>query len=734
MFMNASRTKWQIVLSHTCTYFNFLNLALAALIIISGQYKHMLFMGIVILNSLIGIVQELKVKQLIDKLSVITATKAKLVTQNGIREIPVEEIKTGNVLRIAIGDQIVADSAVMSSDGLEVNESLLTGESVPVHKKSGDTLFSGTHIVAGSGTCKVIHTGEENYATRLVTKAKTKKRASSEMQDAIKKIIKYVSFAIIPIGTVLFLIQHLRVGNNISTSLVSTVAGVLGMIPEGLVLLTSISFILGVGRLAKKRALVQEMEAIEALARVNVLCLDKTGTITTGELCVDNIHLFSPDGTPSEQPLSSETLHVQKILRNLVYSFDEDNATSEALKRYLSKNSKSDSTTEYNEVMDSVPFSSRRKFMGITLAHTSYVLGAPDFLTKEPSVLSRAEDWGKQGLRVLLLASCDTLADSPEKLTGVKPIALITLTDRIKENAPDIFRFFAEQGVDVKIISGDNPATVSAVGVGAGIPQARHFIDATSLEGKSPDELADTVSRYTVYGRVSPEMKQSLIKAYQKNGKTVGMVGDGVNDVLALKDADCGIAMANGADAARQSAHIVLLDSDFASMQDIVKEGRTIIANIERVSALYLTKTIYSILLCVIFIILGKSYPFIPIQLSLIGATAIGIPSFLLTLEQNGEVTSTGFLRHVLHISLPAALLLTGVLVTIQFVAAPLGLDALLVSTLNLIAGGIVSLSVVVRVCLPMNRRRLALCIGITILFFGAMLLMPDLFDICQLM
>ena len=231
--MNASRTKWQIVLSHTCTYFNFLNLALAALIIISGQYKHMLFMGIVILNSLIGIVQELKVKQLIDKLSVITATKAKLVTQNGIREIPVEEIKTGNVLRIAIGDQIVADSAVMSSDGLEVNESLLTGESVPVHKKSGDTLFSGTHIVAGSGTCKVIHTGEENYATRLVTKAKTKKRASSEMQDAIKKIIKYVSFAIIPIGTVLFLIQHLRVGNNISNSLVSTVAGVLGMIPEG---------------------------------------------------------------------------------------------------------------------------------------------------------------------------------------------------------------------------------------------------------------------------------------------------------------------------------------------------------------------------------------------------------------------------------------------------------------------------------------------------------------------
>lgn len=725
------QSKLQIILSHTCTYFNFLNMALALLVIISGQYKHMLFMGIVIFNSLIGIVQELKVKKLIDQLSVITATKARLVTENGIREIPLEDIRVGHVLRIVVGDQIVSDSTILTSDGLEVNESLLTGESVPVHKNPGDPLFSGSHIVAGSASCKVVHIGADNYATQLVQKAKTKKRASSEMQNAIKKIIRIVSYAIIPVGALLFYIQYFRVGANLSNSLVSTTAGVLGMIPEGLVLLTSISFILGVGRLAGKHALVQEMEAIEALARVNVLCLDKTGTITTGNLSVEEI-LPLPENGGTE--LSEEK--TCSILHSVVYAFTEDNATSSALKAYLSAYSSLKPLAENKEnITDSIPFSSRRKFMGISVKNSgSYVLGAPDFLTKSESVLQRAEQFEKQGLRVLLLASCKELADSPDKLSDIEPLALIILTDQIKENAPEIFRFFEDQSVDIKIISGDNPATVSAVGVRAGLPQAEHYIDATELEGRTEEEIAGMVSRHTVFGRVSPEMKQTIIKAFQKNEKTVGMVGDGVNDVLALKDADCGIAMANGADAARQSAHIVLLDSDFASMPDIVKEGRTIIANIERVSALYLTKTIYSILLCVIFIILGKTYPFIPIQLTLIGATAIGIPSFLLTLEQHSTAASSGFLRHVMRISLPGALLLTALLVTIQFTAAPLGLDRLMVSTLNLLTGGIISLGIVAIVCRPMNKRRLALCIGVTLLFVGGMLLMPRLFDIYPLL
>lgn len=718
--MQASRTKGQIIRSHTITYFNILNFILAGLIILSGQYKNMLFMGIVISNSLIGIIQELKVKKLIDALSVITATRAKRIEGNGIREIPIEDLRTGDRIRICAGDQMVADCTVCLSEGLEVNESLLTGESLPVVKKTGDPLYSGSFIVAGSGTSEVIHTGEENYATQLVKKAQTKKRATSEMQDAIRTIIKYVSYALIPIGILLFGIQRFRVGENLSDSLVNTVAGVLGMIPEGLVLLTSVSFILGVGRLARKKALVQEMEAIEALARVNVLCLDKTGTITTGDLKVEEV-------IPLDH---QENSLLPAIMNSLAFAFAEGNATTYALQAYFTDHSP-------YVIIDKLPFSSQRKYMGITFSEKgSYILGAPDFLTQNEELLQRTAGYARQGMRVLLLASCTELPrtreDLADMLPSVNPVGLIVLSDCIKEDARDTFAFFARQGVDIKIISGDNAATVSSVGVRAGVAGAEACIDAVRLP-EDPSQLQKEVTRYTVFGRVSPEMKQRILQAYQANGKIVGMVGDGVNDVLALKDADCGIAMAKGADAAKQSAHIVLLDSDFSCMKDIVKEGRTVIANIERVSALYLTKTIYSILLCLIFIILGKTYPFIPIQLSLIGATAIGIPSFLLALEQQEGVTTTGFLRHVLRISLPGALTLTATLVAIQFLAGAFHGSHALISTLNLLAGGIISLLVVVRVCRPMTRSRLIICIGITILFAGAFFLFPSFFGVLPL-
>lgn len=709
--MNTSRTKGQIILSHTVTYFNFLNLVLAGLVILSGQYKNMLFMGVVIANALIGIIQELRVKRLIDALSVITATKVKIVRGEAVDLVPIEELHTGDIIEISTGDQLVADCVVTASSGLELNESLLTGESVPVFKKKGDSLLSGTFVTAGTGRAEVLHVGTDNYASQLVAKARTKKRATSEMQNGIKKIIRYVSYALFPIGLLLFYIQRYEVGADLSNSLVSTVAGVLGMIPEGLVLLTSVSFILGVGRLARKKALVQEMEAIEALARVNVLCLDKTGTITTGRLTVDSILPLShyADST------------IETIMNGFVFAFPETNATTDALQEYFKD-------TKPYEIMDTLPFSSRRKYMGVTFADAgSFVLGATDFLCQDLSVIKTAERYEKQGYRVLLLASCDSLSTTREELSGITPYALFILSDEIKEDAPETFRFFSSQGVDIKIISGDSAATVSAVGLRAGVKGAGHYIDATKLPNDFT-ALCEKVNDYTIFGRVSPEQKQQLVKALQHNGKIVGMVGDGVNDVLALKDSDCGIAMANGSDAARQTAHIVLLDSDFSSMKNIVKEGRTVIANIERVSALYLTKTIYSILLCILFIILQKNYPFIPIQLSLIGATAIGLPSFLLTLEQNDKVTTGGFFRHVLRISLPAALILTAILLCIQFLAGPLKLTPLMISTLNLLTGGIVSLSVVALVCRPFTKRRAALCIGITILFFGAVLLMPDFF------
>lgn len=711
----TTRTKAQIIRSHTLTYFNLLNLILAVLVLISGQYKNMLFLGIVISNSLIGIIQELKVKSLIDQLSVITATKAKRLNGSKIEEIPIEQIHVNDCLQVSIGDQIVADGVALTSEGLEVNESLLTGESVPVLKKPGDSLYSGSFVVAGAGTSKVQHTGEENYATQLVKKAQTKRRATSEMQDSIKKIIRYVSYAIIPIGIALFCIQYYRANNTFSNSLVSTVAGVLGMIPEGLVLLTSVSFILGVGRLARKKALVQEMEAIEALARVNVLCLDKTGTITTGDLTVEKI-------IQKEASLKE----IQDIMGCLAFAFTETNATTKALQRYFSQNNK------WN-ITDQVPFSSSRKFMGISTEKTSYLLGAPEFLSSDTTLLKEAEHYSQQGLRVLLLCTSPLLYRSPKEVQHITPLAFLVLADCVKKDAQDTFLYFAKQGVNVKVISGDNPATVSYVAKQAGIPQAEYYIDATTLPD-DPHKLQDAVEKYTVFGRVSPEQKQAIIKAYQANKKIVGMVGDGINDVLALKDADCGIAMANGAAAAKQAAHIVLLDFDFSSMPNIAKEGRTIIANIERVSALYLTKTIYSVLLCIIFIIIGKSYPFIPIQLSLIGATAIGIPSFILALEHQEEVTSSGFLRHVLRISLPCAITLVATLCGIQICQALFGFSDLLVQTLNLLAGGIISLTVVGVVCRPWNKWRVTLLFVISLIFACAILFFPEFFSILPIL
>ena len=708
----TSRTISQIVRAHTLTYFNLLNVILAGFIILSGQYKNMLFMGIVISNSLIGIIQECKVKSLIDKLSVITATKARKLTADGtITEIPIESLAVSDTIHIMTGDQIVADGEVLTSDGLEVNESHLTGESVPVFKKPGDFLYSGSFIVAGSGTAKVLKSVEDSYAAELTKKAQTKRRATSEMQDAIKRIIRYVSFAIVPIGAALFCIQYFRANDTLSNALVSTVAGVLGMIPEGLVLLTSVSFILGVGRLARKKALVQEMEAIEALARVDVLCLDKTGTITTGELTVDEVIPFGVD---------KEMIH--DIMGTLVYAFTETNATSTALQAFFKE-------TDTYSVTDSVPFSSRRKFMGIQTKDKCFLLGAPDYLTKDDEILKKAATYSNEGLRVLLLGSCQKLYKDAKEIEEFTPLSLIVLSDCVKEDALDTFAFFAKQGVAVKVISGDDPVTVSYIARLAGIPGADAYIDAGTLPDDI-DELCKIAPKYSVFGRVTPEKKQALVHAFQNAGHVVGMVGDGINDVLALKDADCGIAMANGADAAKQCAHIVLMDSNFASMENIVKEGRT---TIERVSALYLTKTIYSVLLCTIFIIIGKSYPFIPIQLSLIGATAIGIPSFFLALEKHEEPTTTGFLRHVLRISLPAALILCVGICAIQFLSLRFGFTTAFHQTLNLLAGGVVSLGVVARVCHPWTKRRTLLFTLMTIIFVCAILVAPHFFGVLSL-
>lgn len=709
----VSRSTRQIFFSHIFTYFNFLNLLLAALILSTGQVKNMLFMGIVISNAAIGIIQECKVKKLIDSISVIHQSTIKKLTNKGMVELKASEIAVGDLILLQNGDQLVADGIIEATYGLEINESLLTGEARPILKNRGDTAYSGSFVVAGKGHCRITAINENSYASKLVQKAQTKRRATSEMQMAIKKIIKYVSFALIPIGTALYFVQRFSERASHSSAIIGTVAGVIGMIPEGLVLLTSVSFTIGVGRLARKRALVQEMEAIEALARINILCCDKTGTITTGELEVAKTLPLAPF-TPEK---------IESVMSAIATVFSDTNATGQALSAYFPPNYR-------KNVVETLPFSSERKYSGIRFTDSgSFVLGAPDILVPESKLLSQCTEYADNGFRVLLLAHVKQLVRQADELQELCPYAMIILSDKIRPDARKTFAFFEHAGVKIKVISGDNPSTVSHIAQKAGLKGAECYIDARELP-EDADELCQIINQYTVFGRVTPEQKQRVIHAFQQSGKTTCMVGDGVNDVLAIKDADCGIAMAEGSSAAKQSAHIVLLDSDFTTMTDIVDEGRTIIANIERVSALYLTKTIYSVLLCTLFIILGQSYPFIPIQLSLIGGTAIGIPSFFLTLERNTRVTSHGFLRHVLRISLPCALLIVTGIGVVNILAPLFGLSNLIVSTANLLIGGAISILVVFFVSFPMNRKRVAICLLVSALFACGVLFFPDFFGI----
>lgn len=695
-----SKTKKQIVISHTITYFNIMNLFLGGLILFSGQFKNLLFLGVVFCNSAIGIIQELKVKSLIDKLSVITALKATVIRDGREKTIPVDKIVTDDVLLVESGDQICTDSIVIECDGIEVNESMLTGESVPVKKKPGDKLFSGSFVVAGSGIGQVEHVGRENYAVQLTEKAKTKKRATSEMQNTIKRIIQVVSVAIIPIGLLLFYSQYQSQEGNIPAAIVGTVAGVIGMIPEGLVLLTSVSFILGIGRLARKRALVQEMEAIEALARVNILCTDKTGTITTGDLEVVKV-LSLKSSSPEE---------VKTVMSEVSFAFDDVNATQTALMNYFAKDSAW-------TAKDKIPFSSVRKYRAVSfVGHGDYVLGAPEFLVSaQDSVLKLVQKYSNEGMRVLLLGRSDRIDSRTDSIGSITPLGIIIISDCIRTDAKDTFAYFAKEGVSIKVISGDNPATVSSIAVKAGLDGGDKYVDATTLP-QDPALLSEEIMKYNVFGRVKPEQKQDFVKAFQSGGNTVAMVGDGVNDVLAIKDADCGIAMAAGSDAAKQAAHIVLLDSDFKCMKDIVREGRMVISNIERVSSLYLTKTIYSILLCLIFILLRRDYPYTPLQLGLISVTAIGIPSFILTLEQTDKATFDGFLKHVLAVSVPGAVAMVVNILVVQILSMLFRFSPEMTYMFSLVSGEIVAMMVVMQVCSPLTLFRKVLimvCIGV---------------------
>ena len=702
----------QIVRDNIVTFFNILNCILAALVISVGSFKNLLFMGVIISNTLIGIIQEIRAKKTIDSLSLITAPKVHAVRAGRECDVPVAGLVLDDVIALSSGNQVPADCIVLEGR-CEADESLLTGESDPIEKGPGDMLLSGSFLVSGKCRGKVDHIGAENYAAKITASAKYMKKPNSEIMTWTNRIIKWIGFCIIPIGMALFYKQVFVSHQAYNKAVVSTVAALIGMIPEGLVLLTSVVLAVGVIRLSRHKALVQELSAIETLARVDTLCLDKTGTITEGCMQVDGVVPLS--GTDPEK--------AKNILAALSSALDDGTPTMNAVKNAFSK--------PPAWVCDKqVAFSSARKWSGASFGNAgSYVLGAGEFILRErfDEIRPQTEKHAKLGKRVLLLAKVTQLSDDGFPIEKATPLALVLLSDKIRKSARKTLEYFSNQGVTLKVISGDNPATVSRIAERAGLRNAGNYVDATTL--KTDAELQAAAERYTVFGRVTPTQKLGLVKALKAKKHTVAMTGDGVNDVPALKESDCSIAMASGSDAARTVSNVVLLDSDFASMPRIVNEGRRCINNLQRSATLFLVKAVFSAMSAVLFIFLCCNYPFQPIQFTLINAVSIGIPSFFLALEPNRERIRGKFSHNVMRNSLPGALTLTINIVALSLVSTFLSFSDPEISTLAVLLTGYTELLVLFKVCFPFTKAHTVLLVSMCTVFTLALLLFPRTFE-----
>ncbi len=628
----------QIILNNIFTFFNIVNFILAFLVLSTGSIKNVLFLGVVVANTAIGSFQEIRSKKTIDKLSLISAPKVNVIRDGNLQTITVSEVVKDDLIMLEIGNQVCADCVVVSGEA-EVDESLLTGESDPVGKKPGDRLMSGSFIVSGNCLAYAEKVGAESYANKIAGEASKTKDQKSEIMKSLNVIVKFISFSLVPVGGLLFWKSFFVEGVSYRNSIVSMVAALTGMIPEGLVLLTSVVFAVSVIRLSKHNTLVQELYCIEALARVDVLCLDKTGTITEGSMQFDG---FVPlDGHDEDE--------MKAAVSSLVTVLNDNNPTYNAL---LTEFGKESSLTAKN----TVPFSSARKWSGAEFeSGKTYLMGAGEFILG--GEFSRykdiAESYAASGSRVLLLASSDNGFDDKGVPENTKAVGLILISDKIRAEAPDTLAYFAEQGVDLKVISGDNAVTVSQIAKKAGLKNAENYIDASTLT--TDEEIKEAVLTHSVFGRVTPEQKYKFVRFLKDEGHTVAMTGDGVNDVLALRESDCSIAMASGSDAARTVSDLVLLDSNFASLPKVVREGRRSINNLQRSASLFLTKTIFSVLLSVLFIFVSTTYPFEPIQMSLISSLTIGIPSFILALEPNKDRIKGRFIVNVIKKAIPSA-------------------------------------------------------------------------------
>ena len=696
----------QILMTNFFTLFNFLNLALALAIFMVHEYKNLLFMGVVICNTLISTIQEIRSKLTVDKLTLLHQQEALVIRDGKEHQIDINSIVLGDIVKLSLGGQIVCDSKVLKGEIL-VNESLITGESEPILKKVGDELLSGSFVISGSAYTKVIHVGEDNYTSKISAEAKYLKKVNSEILNFINKIIKYISIAIIPIGILLFIHQQSISGNTFNAAIVNVVAALIGMIPEGLVLLTSTVLAISVIRLAKYNVLVQEIYCIETLARVDTICLDKTGTITKGQMEVGNIISLN----------LTKMSDIVDALGTISYHMDKDNETMSAIYNKYAKENK-------EKVLEIVPFSSDKKWSGISFEKESYILGAPEIVMQNISSIKKELDKYATNSRVVLLAKSEKKLDNKIP-SDVKPMGLILINDKIRPDARQTLQYFKEEGVDIKLISGDNPITVANVAKKVGLENIKYIDMSTN---KLPFEKL--VEEYNVFGRVKPDEKKKLILTLKALGHTVAMTGDGVNDVLALKEADCSVAMNSGSNAARNVSQLVLLDSNFASMPKVVSEGRRSINNLQRSSSLFLCKTVYASLLALIFLFLAISYPFIPIQLTLISMVTIGIPSFVLALEPNNERINGRILVNVLKKSLPTALTIVSNIIIIVMLPNIIRLSSAEVSTLAVVMTGITGFMLLYRISVPFNHLRRILFIGLISIFSFGVIFLRNLFSL----
>lgn len=682
-----TKTISRIIRDNVFTLFNLLNFGLALAIFAIGSYKNLLFMGIVVCNTLISTIQEIRSKLVIDKLSVITSTKAKVIRNGKIETINNEDIVLDDIILFKSGNQIITDSIIMEGE-VSVNESFITGETELITYKKGDMLKSGSFIVVGNCKAKVEHVSLDNYTNVISKDAKYVKPINSILMNSLNKIIKIISILIVPLGVLLFLNQY-NLDKNLELAVINTVAALIGMIPEGLVLLTSTVLAVSVIRLSKLNVLVQELYCIEMLARVDTICLDKTGTITDGKMEV--IKVISLD----------KKYNIEEIMGNIVNHLEIDNATSEAISNYFKK-------YDNYQMVEKIPFSPVYKYSGVVFKEGKFTFGAPEFLTKKN--IKEVND--NQDNRTLLIC-CDD-----------EPIGVIVLKDTIRKNAKKTLDYLAKQGVDIKIISGDSVKTVSKIAKDAGLVDIRS-IDVSSLNDL---ELEQALLNNNIFARVTPIQKKQMVEILQKNKHFVAMTGDGVNDVLALKQADCSITIKNATDAARNVSQLVLLDDDFDSIPNIVKEGRRTINNIERSATLFLAKTGYAFFLAIIFMFVDFNYPFQPIQLTLTNVFTIGIPSFILALEPNNERIKGNFLINVISRSLPTSLTIVLNIVIISILSNFFRLNDIQISTLCVIMTVFTGFLLLFKICFPLNKLRFCLITFLIAGFIGMLIGFRDFF------